>query len=98
MAEGTGAAPSRRFKEGIMKKLAVMLILAMATWALAASKTVTTQVTRIKSGGASVYNGEEDDAKKIELNAGDEVTLLKQGKSRSMVRTSGNVKGWVNNG
>lgn len=79
-----------------MKKASVFLTLILATWAVA--KEVTTTVTRIKSNGAAVYKSEQDDDKSVDLNSGDEITILKQGKARSMVKTNGNVKGWVNNG
>ena len=83
-----------------MKKIATFLVLALATWGVAKAKTETSIVTRIKSGGAAVYKteqGEESD-KLVDLGTGDEVTILKQGKGRSLVKTSGNIKGWVDNG
>lgn len=83
-----------------MKRIAAFLILALAAWVSAApSKTSTSTVTRIKSGGASVYKTEagEDGDKLVDLGTGDEVTILKQGKGRSLIKTSGSIKGWVDN-
>lgn len=82
-----------------MKRLAVFLVLALATWGAAKSKTETSIVTRIKSGGAAVYKteaGEESD-KLVDLGTGDEVQILKQGKGRSLIKTSNAIKGWVEN-
>jgi hypothetical protein len=66
---------------------------------MAGSKTETSTVTRIKSGGAAIYKSESSDEgdKVADIGTGDEVTLLKQGKARSLVKTSGNIKGWVDN-
>ena len=83
-----------------MKKIATFLVLALATFAVAGKgKTETSTVTRIKSGGASVYKTEQGDEsdKVVDLGTGDEVTILKQGKARSMVKTSQSIKGWVDN-
>ncbi|MEO7426816.1 MAG: hypothetical protein ABI036_16640 [Fibrobacteria bacterium] len=82
-----------------MKKIIALLLLAMASLAMAASKTETTTVTRIKSGGAAIYKAEaSDEGDKIaDIGTGDEVTLLKSGKARSLIKTSGNIKGWVEN-
>lgn len=82
-----------------MKKITLFLLLSMASFAVAAPKTVSTTVTRIKAGGAAIYKGEvSDEADKIaDLGKGDEVSLLKQGKARSLVKTSGNIRGWVDN-
>lgn len=79
-----------------MKKVSALLVLILASWAV--SKEVSTIVNRIKSGGASVYKSEQDDDKSVDIGAGDEVTILKQGKSRSLIKTQGNIKGWVENG
>lgn len=83
-----------------MKKIATFLVLALVTLGMAAKgKTETSVVTRIKSGGAAVYKteqGEESD-KLVDLGTGDEVTILKQGKARSMIKTSQSIKGWVDN-
>lgn len=83
-----------------MKKITLFLLLSMASFAVAAPKTVTSTVTRIKAGGASLYKSESSDEsdKLADLGNGDEVTLLKQGKARSLVKTSGSIKGWVDNG
>lgn len=80
-----------------MKRIAAFLVLALATWGMA--KTESSVVTRIKSGGATVYKSEqgEEGDKIVDLGTGDEVTIVKQGKARSMIKTSGNVKGWVDN-
>lgn len=82
-----------------MKKTIAFLFLAFASVALAGSKTETSTVIRIKSGGATLYKSEASDAgdKVADLGTGDEVTLLKQGKARSMIKTSGAIKGWVDN-
>lgn len=80
-----------------MKKTIAFLFLAFATITLA--KETTTTVTRIKSGGATIYKtegGDEGD-KVADIGTGDEVTLLKQGKARSLIKTSGSIKGWVDN-
>jgi len=79
-----------------MKKVAAFMVLILASWALA--KEVTTTVTLIKSGGAAVFKSEQDDDKTVDLSAGDEITILKQGKARSLVKTSQSIKGWVENG
>jgi len=79
-----------------MKKLTAFIVLLLAAWTFA--KEVTQVVTRIKSGGASVYKSEQDEDKTVDLGAGDEVTILKQGKARSMIKTSQSIKGWVDNG
>ena len=83
-----------------MKKIIAFLFLGLATFAMAASKTESSTVTRIKSGGAAIYKTESaDESEKIaDIGTGDEVTLLKQGKSRSLIKTSGSIKGWVDNG
>ncbi|MEO6095075.1 MAG: hypothetical protein ABIW76_05165 [Fibrobacteria bacterium] len=83
-----------------MKKTIAFLLLGFAAVAFAASKTETTTVTRIKSGGAAIYKSEaSDEGDKIaDIGTGDEVTILKQGKSRSLVKTSGSIKGWIDNG
>ena len=83
-----------------MKKTISFLFLAFAAISFAGSKTEMTQVTRIKSGGATIYKTESgDEADKVaDAGTGDEITLLKQGKSRSLIKTSGSIKGWVDNG
>jgi hypothetical protein len=82
-----------------MKKTIAFLFLAFASIALAGSKSETTTVTRIKSGGAVIYKTEAgDEADKVaDAGTGDEITLLKQGKARSLIKTSGSIKGWVDN-
>jgi hypothetical protein len=82
-----------------MKKIIAFLVLALATFAVAKSKTEVTTVTRIKAGGASIYKSESSDEgdKIADIGTGDEVTILKQGKARSLVKTSGSIKGWVDN-
>lgn len=82
-----------------MKKIIAFLVLALATFAVAKSKTETTTVTRIKSGGAAIYKSEaSDEGDKIaDIGTGDEVTILKQGKARSLIKTAGSIKGWVDN-
>lgn len=84
-----------------MKKLialCMVAVLTLTTVALAQSKTKMTEVTRLK-GSASMYKTEqgEDADKSHDLSGGEEVTLLKQGKARSLIKTSGNVRGWVDN-
>lgn len=83
-----------------MKKVLAFFVLLIVTGALAASKTSMTEVTRIKGGSTGLYKTElADEGDKIaDVGGGDEVTLLKQGKARSMIKTAGNVKGWVDNG
>ena len=83
-----------------MKKIAVALILTLATWVVAKDKTVTTVVTRIKSANTPIFKTEasEGEDKLADLGGGDEVTILKQSKSRSLVKTGGGIKGWVDNG
>ncbi len=83
-----------------MKKIAAFLVLTLMAFAYSKDKTQTSTVTRIKSGGAAVYKSEQSDEgeKLMDLGTGDEITILKQGKARSMVKTSGNIKGWVENG
>ncbi|HLP42029.1 MAG TPA: hypothetical protein VK465_11020 [Fibrobacteria bacterium] len=82
-----------------MKQIAAFLVLALVTFGMAKSKTETSIVVRVKSGGAAVYKteqGEESD-KLVDIGTGDEVTILKQGKGRSLIKTPGNVRGWVDN-
>jgi uncharacterized protein YgiM (DUF1202 family) len=82
-----------------MKKLIALLTLAIASFAFAGSKTETSTVIRVKSGGATVYKSEASDEgdKLADIGAGDEVTLLKKSKARSLIKTSGSIKGWVDN-
>jgi hypothetical protein len=80
-----------------MNKIVAFLVLALATMGLAQTKTET--VTRVKSGGAAVYkteSGEEGD-KLVDIGTGEEVTLLKQSKGRSLIKTGGGIRGWVDN-
>ncbi|MDQ2999791.1 MAG: hypothetical protein M3Y08_00815 [Fibrobacterota bacterium] len=81
-----------------MKKIITFLFLALATFSFAASKSES--VTRIKSGGAAIYKSEASDEsdKVADIGTGDEVSILKQGKARSLVKTAGAIKGWVDNG
>ena len=83
-----------------MKKTIAFLFLAFASISLAGSKTETSTVIRVKSGGATLYKSEASDEgdKLADLGTGDEVTLLKQGKGRSLIKTNGAIKGWVDNG
>jgi hypothetical protein len=83
-----------------MKKTIAFLFLAFASITLAASKTEMSTVIRIKTGGATIYKAEASDKgdKIADLGVGDEVTLLKQGKARSLIKSSGSIKGWVDNG
>jgi hypothetical protein len=82
-----------------MKKIAAFLVFTLVAFAFSKDKTETTTVTRIKSGGAAVYKTEQGDEgdKVMDLGTGDEVTLLKQGKGRSLIKTPGSIKGWVDN-
>ncbi len=65
----------------------------------AAQKSKTSEVTRIKSSGANVFKNELSDPteKSTEIGGDQDVTLLKKGKNRSMVRTQGGIRGWVDN-
>ena len=83
-----------------MKKIAAFLVFTLVAIAYSKNKTETTIISRIKSGGAAVYKNEQSDEgeKVMDLGTGDEVAILKQGKSRSLIRTSGSIKGWVENG
>ncbi len=83
-----------------MKKFITILVLAIVSINFAKSATTTTSVTRVKSGGAVVYKSESSDAseKAGELTSGDEVNMVKEGKARSLVKTNGGIKGWVDNG
>ena len=80
-----------------MKKTIGLLFLALASVALAATSSTT--VIRIKSGGATLYKSESSDEgdKLADVGTGEEVTLLKQGKGRSLIKTGGAMKGWVDN-
>jgi 3-dehydroquinate synthase class II len=82
-----------------MKKTIAFLFLAFASITLAA-RTETSTVVRIKTGGATMYKAEASDEgeKLADLGAGDEVTILKQSKARSLIKSSGAIKGWVDNG
>jgi hypothetical protein len=86
-----------------MKKIAAFLVLTLVAFALPKDKNKdkmeTSTVTRIKSGGASVYKNEQSDEadKVMDLGTGDEITILKQSKARSLIKTSGSIKGWVDN-
>ena len=81
-----------------MKKLIAIAILAIVSFNFAKSTTTNTTVTRIKSS-SPVFKSEASDAsdKAADLSAGDEVTLVKKGNARSMIKTSGGIKGWVDN-
>jgi hypothetical protein len=80
-----------------MNKVAAFLILTLVTWSVGKSKVETSIVTRIKGSGTPVFKSEQDDDKVVELGGGDEITILKQGKGRSLIKSSGNIKGWVDN-
>ena len=85
-----------------MKKIVlpvIFAVLSLFAFANSKDKIETTTVTRIKSGGATVYKSEQSDEgdKVMDLGTGDEVSVLKQGKARSLIKTSGSIKGWVNN-
>jgi hypothetical protein len=82
-----------------MKKSFPLFMALLAVGAYAASKTSMVEVTRIKGGSTALFKteGADEGEKVMDVGGGDEVTLLKQGKARSMIKTSGNVKGWVNN-
>ena len=80
-----------------MRNIAAFIVLALVAMASAKPKEITTLVTRIKGSGTPVFKGEQEDDKLVELNGGDEVSILKQGKARSLVKTSGSIKGWVEN-
>jgi hypothetical protein len=85
-----------------MKKLIALFTVAVMTLtaaALAQSKTKMTEVTRVK-GSSALYKTElaDEGDKSLDLSGGEEVTLLKQGKARSLIKTSGNIRGWVDNG
>jgi hypothetical protein len=81
-----------------MNKVAAFLILTLVALSLGKSKVETSIVTRIKGAGTPVFKSEQDDDKVVELGGGDEITILKQGKGRSLIKSSGNIKGWVDNG
>jgi len=80
-----------------MKKVLAVCMLLLITVAFAATSTV--EVTRIKGSNTPIYKSELADAgeKMMDLGGGEEVTLLKKSKARSLIKTSGNVKGWVDN-
>ena len=82
-----------------MKNIVAFLVFTLVTFSFTKDKTETVTVNRIKTGGATVYKAEASDEsdKVMDLGPGDEVGILKQGKARSMIKTSGNIKGWVNN-
>lgn len=82
-----------------MKNIVAFLVFTLVTFSFTKDKTETITVTRIKTGGATVFKTEQsDEADKImDLGPGDEITVLKQSKARSMIKTSGSIKGWVNN-
>jgi hypothetical protein len=82
-----------------MKKVLALFILALTSLSFAASKSSSTEVTRVKGSGAALYKTELADAgeKTADISGGEEVKLLKEGKARSMIKTAGNVKGWVDN-
>jgi len=82
-----------------MKNIVAFLVFTLVTFSFTKDKTETVTVNRIKTGGATVYKAEASDEsdKVMDLGPGDEVSILKQGKARSMIKTSGNIKGWVNN-
>ena len=82
-----------------MQRLTVVCLMLVGA-AMAKSKTESIEVIRIKSGGAALFKAElSDEADKVaDLTAGSEVQLLKEGKGRSLIKSSGSVKGWVENG
>jgi hypothetical protein len=83
-----------------MKKIAAFLVFTLVAFVYSKDKTESTIVTRIKSGGAAVYKNEQsEEAEKVmDLGSGDEISILKQGKARSLIKTTGSIKGWVDNG
>jgi hypothetical protein len=85
----------RGFKGGIL----VFLCGALFSVAAAKSKTSSIEVIRVKSGGADLYKTEqaEESEKVMEVAAGEEVRLIKEGKARSLIKTGGSVRGWVDN-
>jgi hypothetical protein len=80
-----------------MNKIVAFLVLALVTFGLAKPKSET--ITRVKSGGAAVYKTEQGDEgdKLVDIGGGDQVSLLKEGKGRSLIKTSGGIRGWVDN-
>ncbi len=86
---------------GTINMCAMLICLggAFATSALAKSKTESIEVTRVKAGGATVYKEESGGTadKVMDLKAGEDVQLLQEGKARSLIKTSGSIKGWVDN-
>ncbi len=83
-----------------MKKIAAFLVFTLVAFVFSKDKTESTLVTRIKAGGAAVYKNEQsEEAEKVmDLGTGSEISILKQGKARSLIKTSGSIKGWVDNG
>lgn len=56
-------------------------------------------VSQIKTNGTLVFSTEENESEPniAELDVGSKIKVLKQGKTRSLVKASRNVKGWVDN-
>ncbi len=83
---------------GTLRGLAVLCVVLVGA-VMAKSKTESIEVIRIKSGGAVLFKAElSDEGDKVaDLTAGSEVQLLKESKGRSLIKTSGSVKGWVEN-
>ena len=100
MGKGRPAPAKEGHMRGLIKSGLILLGGALFSVVAAKSKTESIQVIRVKSGGAAMYKAElSDEGDKVaELSAGSEVQLLKEGKGRSLIKSGGNVKGWVDNG
>ena len=78
--------------------LGFLLILSFSI-GLAASKSKSKKfyVIRVKEGGAELYKASKSQDVVTEMRAGEELQLIKKGPTRSYVKTSGGVKGYVTN-
>ncbi len=85
--------------KSMRSKLLIVVFGTLCGVAMAASKSTSSMVTRIKSSGGELYRSEKSDAsdKVQDLASNSEIQLLKEGKSRSLIKTDGGVKGWVDN-
>ena len=83
-------------KGNTFKGLALFSVF-FAAAAMAKSKNESIEVTRTKSSTTLYKTEQGEDDKVSDLGGGEDITLIKEGKNRSLIKTSGSIKGWVEN-
>ena len=83
--------------KGNMFKIIALIMGLIAATAMAKSKNESIEVTRTKSSTTMYKTEQGEDDKVSDVGGGEDVTLIKEGKSRSLIKTSGSLKGWVDN-